>query len=195
MFSEVVPPMSTSASVFAKAAGAIVERRSRTAETASPPEGSPRTGTESRATRPSAERSISPRPKRGSAASLVRSCVNARWAAGCVAPLAKTIWTGLEVALGGREALLGCEPVGHCGDAARADVQADDRRGGDEQRRNRQRQAQPGSAQHGAHDRAPQAALWIGGLQRAPADHRNPQSVDAVAEQPEQGRQQRGRGE
>ena len=60
MFSEVVPPTSTSASVSAKAAGTIVDRSSRTAATASSPEGSPRTGTESIATRPSGERTIRP---------------------------------------------------------------------------------------------------------------------------------------
>src|SRR5438034_914915 len=100
MFSDVVPPTSTWASVPSKAAGTVVERRCRTAETASSPAGSPDTGTESMATSPFGERTIRPGPNRGSEARVVRNCPSARSVRGSLAPLATTMSTGLAVAPG-----------------------------------------------------------------------------------------------
>ena len=73
MFSELVPPTSTSAFVPANVSGTISVRSSRTASIASVADASPSTGTERSATLPSAERSISPSRSEDRRRGVVRS--------------------------------------------------------------------------------------------------------------------------
>ena len=181
MFSELVPPTSTSASVPSKASGMLSSRSLRTASVAAVEEASPLTGTERSATWPSAERSISPAPKRGSAARLLRSSASAAWtpARGGVRDhdLGRIRRGPREVAFERDEALLRGEAVGERGDAARPDVHSEHGQREYEQRACGQRQADDRAPQHAADDRAPEAALGIRGLERAPPDQRDAERV------------------
>ena len=111
-----------------------------------------------------------------------------------------TISTGSVVARGSRAA----SAAKPCFDSKRSGsavtplvpiVHPEDRRREGEQHGDRQSQAEPRPPQHAPHDRAPEAPFGVGCLERAPADERDPQRVDAVAEQPQQRRQQGQRGD
>jgi hypothetical protein len=91
-----------------------------------------------------------------------------------------------EVALEREVALLRGEIVGERADAGRADAEAEGRRGDGEERRSREREAERRTPQYAVDDRAPEPAFRVCPLDRAPADERQPDGVDAVVEQPEQ---------
>ena len=92
-------------------------------------------------------------------------------------------------------ALLRGQVVRQGGDAAGADVEAEDGDGQREHQPGAEDEAQHGSAQDGLDDRSPEAALGAVGAAEVAAEDRHAQAVDAVAEQAEQRRQQRQRGD
>ena len=100
-----------------------------------------------------------------------------------------------EVAFQRDEALLRGEAVRQRGDAARPHVHSEHWQREQEQRACGQHQADDRAPQHAADDRAPEAAFGIRGLERAPPDQRYAERVHLVSEEPEDGRQQRERGD
>jgi hypothetical protein len=98
-----------------------------------------------------------------------------------------------EVALERDEALLGDEAVRERGHTARSHLHAENGRREHQQEHGREREAQRGTVQDAADDRAPEAALRIPSLERAAAEVRDPQRVHAISEQAEERGQQSGR--
>ena len=73
-------------------------------------------------------------------------------------------------------------------------MQAEDRRGGRKHRGNGHGEGQGRPAQHGLHDPAPEASLRGAGATEVPAEDRNAQRVDAVADDAQQRGQEGQRG-
>ena len=89
------------------------------------------------------------------------------------------------------EALLRGQGRRQRADAVRADVQSEDRRGEGEHRTGGDRERQRRTAQHSFHDPAPEAALRRVGAAEVPAQDRDRERVDAVADEAEQRGKQR----
>ena len=139
-----------------------------------------------------------PGPKRGSAASCAFSFARSA-ATRELFPPSTTISSrvgglGREGSLEREVALFRGQVVRQGGDAAGADVEAEDGDGQREHQPGAEDEAQDGAAQDGLDDRAPEAALGAVGAAEVAAENRHAHAVDAVAEQAEQGRQQRQRG-
>ena len=101
-----------------------------------------------------------------------------------------------EGALQQDEALLRGQARRQRADAVRADVEAEDRCGEREHRTGGDRERQRRPAQHSFHDTAPEAALRRVGAAEVPAQNRDRERIDAVADEAEQcGKQRQSRGD